>query len=80
MRSRGRGGGDFLFGAFGAADAFYAPVVWRLVTYEVPVPPGAERYMASVQSLASMKEWVQAARAENEYLAMDEPYRPAPTG
>ena len=30
-------GGPFLFGPFGAADAMYAPVVWRFHTYAVEV-------------------------------------------
>src|ERR1700689_1059754 len=36
-RARFGAGGPFLFGAFGAADAMYAPVVWRFRTYAVKV-------------------------------------------
>ena len=36
---RARYGGPFLFGAFGAADAMYAPVVSRFRTYDVAVGP-----------------------------------------
>ena len=37
-RSRFGSGGPFLFGTFGAADIFYAPVVSRFISYQVPVP------------------------------------------
>src|SRR3546814_14764576 len=37
-RARFGGGGDFLFGDFGAADIMFAPVVTRIVTYQLPVP------------------------------------------
>jgi glutathione S-transferase len=68
-------GGAFLFGKFCAADAFFAPVVSRFVTHAVEVPPVARTYMNAVLELHSMKEWTAAARAEQEYVAMDEPYR-----
>ena len=35
-----RYGGPFLFGAFGAADAMYAPVVHRFRTYAIEVDAG----------------------------------------
>src|SRR6266568_8083345 len=40
-RSRFGSGGEFLFGAFGAADAMYAPVVGRFATYAVDVGPSS---------------------------------------
>ena len=36
-RARFRSGGPYLYGAFTAADAMYAPVVWRFHTYAVEV-------------------------------------------
>src|SRR5882724_7670003 len=44
-------GGPFLFGAFGAADAMFAPIVSRLHTYEIGVDGGARHYMAAVMAL-----------------------------
>ena len=41
-------GGPFLFGAFCAADAMFAPVVSRFVTYRVCVPGIAQSYMETV--------------------------------
>ena len=43
-RKRYGKGGPFLFGAFGAADAMYAPVVSRFHTYAVEVRAGARLY------------------------------------
>jgi glutathione S-transferase len=56
--------GPFLFGAFSIADAMYAPVVWRLRTYAVELPPQAQDWAQRMVSLAPMQEWLQAARAE----------------
>jgi len=70
--------GQFLFGAFSAADAFYAPVVWRFLAYGVEVPEAARHYMAAIQSLPSMQAWAAAAREERDFVAVDEPYRSIP--
>ncbi|MBN4678527.1 glutathione S-transferase, partial [Pandoraea nosoerga] len=44
-RARYGGEGQFLFGAFGAVDIMFAPVVTRLVTYSLPVARFAPAYM-----------------------------------
>ena len=54
----------FLFGAFSAADAMYAPVVTRLRTYAVPMDSDADAYCRAVLNHPPMKEWVEAARNE----------------
>jgi glutathione S-transferase len=64
--------GAFLFGAFGAADAMYAPVVSRLHTYGVAVSPAARAYMQAVMGLAAWAEWRAAALKEPWVLAEDE--------
>jgi glutathione S-transferase len=56
--------GPFLFGAFGGADAMFAPVVHRFRTYAVPVVPGAQDYMNTVMSLPAFQEWTAAGLAE----------------
>jgi glutathione S-transferase len=58
------GSGGFLFGAFGAADAMFAPVVHRFRTYAIAVTPQARRYMDTVMALPAFKEWTSAALAE----------------
>jgi glutathione S-transferase len=49
--------GPFLFGKFCIADAMYAPVVSRFVTYGVPVPPPVKAYMTRVMALDGMRAW-----------------------
>lgn len=71
---RGRFGGDgpFLFGAFCAADAMYAPVVSRFVTYGVELQPANQAYLEAVMALPAMEAWIEAGRAEPWVIAHDE--------
>jgi glutathione S-transferase len=64
---RARYRGPFLFGAFGAADAMFAPVVSRFHTYAVAVGPIARGYMAAVMALPAWAEW-QAAAAQERWV------------
>lgn len=63
-RSRHARLGPYLFGAFSAADAMYAPVVHRLRTYAIDVKPQAGEYMASMISHPAFAEWTKDALAE----------------
>lgn len=72
-RARFGAGGAFLFGAFTAADAMYAPVVSRFVTYAVDVGPAARAYMDSIVALPAWDEWMAAAVKEPWVLPRDEP-------
>jgi glutathione S-transferase len=56
--------GPYLFGAFGGADAMFAPVVHRFRTYEIEVAPEAQAYMATMMSLPAFAEWTRAGLAE----------------
>ena len=71
-RNRYGAGGPFLFGAFCAADAMYAPVVARFHTYDVEVGAAARAYMAAVMALSAWTEWTAAARQESWVLPEDE--------
>ena len=66
------GGGPFLYGAFCAADAMYAPVVWRFHTYAVKVSAIARAYMDAVMALPASHQWREAARREPWVLPHDE--------
>ena len=68
-------GGPLLFGRFTVADAFYAPVVMRLKTYALPVPPDVAAYMEHLCALPGVKAWVDAALAEQDFRDFEEPYR-----
>ncbi len=68
-------GGPMLFGEFGIADAYFAPVGTRIRTYGLPVPPAISAYIDRVQALPGVKAWIDAARAEAQFLDFEEPYR-----
>jgi glutathione S-transferase len=70
--------GPFLFGTFSAADAYFAPIVRRFVTYDIAVPAAARRYVQTIDALPSMKEWMAAALAEDDFYLPDEQYRDHP--
>lgn len=60
-----RFGGPFLAGReFTAADAFYAPVAFRIQTYSPPLDPAAHAYAHRLLDLPAMREWYEAALAE----------------
>jgi glutathione S-transferase len=62
-------GGPFLFGKQPCmADAMYAPVVTRFLTYDVPLDPVCAAYCERVMALPAMLEWVTAAREEPEEI------------
>jgi glutathione S-transferase len=63
-RARHGGNGPYLFGTFGAADIFYAPVVTRFVTYGIGVPGFAHAYMDAICGHDWMREWIGAAEEE----------------
>ena len=67
-----RYGGPFLFGAFGAVDAMYAPVVSRFYTYAVEVGKSSRVYMEAVMALPAWGEWNEAALKEPWVLPEDE--------
>jgi glutathione S-transferase len=71
-------GGPFLFGAFGAADAYYAPVVARLRTYALPVSAPVAAYMQRVWAAPGVADWVADALTEKDFLDFEEPYRQCP--
>jgi glutathione S-transferase len=63
-----RYGGPFLFGKRGMADAMYAPVVTRFLTYDVAVDKRCAAYGKLVMSMPEMQEWIAAATREPEQI------------
>lgn len=60
-----RFGGPFLAGTtFTAADAFFAPVVFRIRSYDLPVGPLGHEWVSRMLELPAMREWEEAALAE----------------
>jgi glutathione S-transferase len=69
-------GGAMLFGRFSIADAYFAPAVMRFRAYAVELPAVPRAYSEAVLALRSVREWMDAARKETEFVAEDEPYAP----
>ena len=63
-RARFGQGGPFLFGTFGAADVYYAPVVSRFITYRFQMPGFAESYMQAVWEHQWLQQWIAGAEDE----------------
>ena len=57
-------GGPFLFGERSIADAMYAPVVTRFITYDVKLDDRLASYAAFIMQLPEMQEWIAAAKLE----------------
>ena len=65
----------FLCGEFSIADAFYAPVVMRFMSYALPVSAKSQHYMQRVMQHPAMQAWVQAALQEAMWVNYLEPYQ-----
>lgn len=59
-----RYGGPYLFGKLSIADAMYAPVCSRFLTYDVTLDPQCAQYCNRIMALPDMIEWVEAAKVE----------------
>ena len=46
------------------ADAMYAPVVTRFMTYDVKLEPRLMTYAKTIMAMPEMQEWIEAAKAE----------------
>jgi glutathione S-transferase len=61
--------GPYLFGKHPTlADAMYAPVVTRFLSYDVPLDKACAGYAKTIMALPAMQEWVKAARAEPDEI------------
>jgi glutathione S-transferase len=72
-RSRFGAGGDYLFGAFGAVDIMFAPVVTRFVTYSIALPDAAQAYVDAVLAHPFIIDWTAGAAAESWVIPQFEP-------
>lgn len=67
-----RSGGPYLFGAFCAADAMFAPLATRLRTYDLPVSDVAQRYVEAIYALPAFQDWLAQALQEPWIVDDDE--------
>jgi glutathione S-transferase len=65
--------GPFLFGKRpGMADAMFAPVVTRFLTYDVKLDSDCAAYCKAIMALPAMLEWLEGAKAEpDEVVELD---------
>jgi glutathione S-transferase len=62
-------GGPYLFGeALTMADAMYAPVCMRFLTYDVALDPASRDYCRVIAEWPALRRWIEAAKAEPEEL------------
>ncbi len=69
-------GGQFLFGEFSAADAMYAPLATRLVTYSISVDVESQKYIDAIYALPAFVDWQKAALNERWIVPLDEADEP----
>jgi len=63
----------WLFGEFGIADCFFAPVAMRFFSYNIPLTARAQQYCDSLLAHPQMVAWTEAAREEKDtIIAVDE--------
>ena len=66
----------FLFvDTFSIADAFYAPVVMRFISYQLPVSTQAQLYMQTILNVPAVQKWIELAKKEHRFVPNQEPYR-----
>ncbi|WP_454722441.1 MULTISPECIES: glutathione S-transferase family protein [Cupriavidus] len=64
-----RYGGPFLFGQRTMADAMYAPVVTRFLTYGVELDPQPVAYCKQILAMPELQEWIADARKEPDEIS-----------
>jgi glutathione S-transferase len=76
---RGRHGrdGPWLFGAYSAADAMYAPVALRFLTYGLAATGRAREYLSTVLDDAPLQRWIADSMVEGVVVPADEAGEPA---
>jgi glutathione S-transferase len=62
-------GGPYLFGSAPTmADAMYAPVCTRVLTYDVKLPADCLDYRDTILSMGAMREWIALAESEPDEI------------
>jgi glutathione S-transferase len=63
-RERHGGHGPFLFGQFSIADAMYAPVVLRFISYAIELDAVERTYVDTIAGLPALHAWLDDAATE----------------
>ena len=64
--------GPWLFGEFSGTDAMFAPVVMRLINYDVKLSGFAAEYVDFVHHSDTMQEWIEGSKSETQIIESDE--------
>jgi len=64
--------GPWLFGDFSGTDAMYAPVVMRLINYDVNLSGFAAKYVDFVHNCPTMQTWIEDSKSETRIIVEDE--------
>ncbi len=72
LRAENAQNGDYLFGKFSLADAFFAPVMFRFKTYGIALSAAASEYQTTMLMHPAMQEWLADALIETDVIDADE--------
>ncbi|MCG7489374.1 glutathione S-transferase [Vibrio sp. Of14-4] len=64
--------GEWLFGEWSIADAMFAPVALRCLTYGIELSEGARAYQQKVLASEPLKRWLREASLESDIVEEDE--------
>lgn len=64
--------GPGLFGEISIADIYFAPVVYRCHTYQLPLSAKCQSYVSLILQIPALQAWSEAAAEEAETVAADE--------
>lgn len=60
---------------FTIADAFFAPVVMRMVSYALPVSDNTKQYIQTILANTAVKKWIEAAKKEHLFNPNKDTYQ-----
>ena len=72
LRTQHAAAGPWLFGEYSIADAMYAPVAFRFLTYGVSEPGVVDEYIQTVTRDPLVQAWVRDSASEQEVVAASE--------
>jgi glutathione S-transferase len=72
LRQQYSAAGPWLFGQYSIADAMFAPVVFRFLTYGVGEPGAVDEYLLTVSRDPLIQSWINDAAQEKEVIAINE--------
>jgi glutathione S-transferase len=72
LRTQHASAGSWLFGSYSIADAMFAPVAFRFLTYGVTETGTVDEYVQTVAHDPLVQEWLQASELEKEVVVSSE--------